>query len=87
MLATPQHVVVSLFEQWRVADGATAAQACRVPFLYVSSTRPRTDTAQLRELCPQLATGQVVGSGHFMTLEVPDQVNAMIERFLAINGL
>jgi pimeloyl-ACP methyl ester carboxylesterase len=87
MLSTPQHVVVSLFEQWRVADGAAAAQACRAPFLYVSSTRPRTDTAQLRELCPQLATGQVVGSGHFMTLEVPDQVNAMLERFLTINGL
>lgn len=87
MLATPQHVVVSLFEQWRIADGAMAAQACRAPFLYVSSTRPRTDTVQLRELCPQLTTGQVVGSGHFMTLEVPDQVNAMLERFLAINWL
>jgi pimeloyl-ACP methyl ester carboxylesterase len=26
--------------------------------------------------------GQVVGSGHFLQLEVPDQVNAMIRRFL-----
>jgi pimeloyl-ACP methyl ester carboxylesterase len=25
--------------------------------------------------------------GHFIQLEVPDQVNAMIERFLAITGL
>jgi pimeloyl-ACP methyl ester carboxylesterase len=87
MLTTPQHVVISLFEQWRIADGAAAAQACRAPFLYISSTKLRTDTAQLRELCPQLTTGQVVGSGHFMTLEVPDQVNAMLERFLAINLL
>jgi len=87
MLATPQHVVVSLFEQWRVADGAAAARACRAPFLYVGSSRPRTDLAQLRELCPQLMTGQVVGSGHFMTLEVPEQVNAMLERFLDLNGL
>ena len=27
---------------------------------------------------------QTVGSGHFNQLEVPEQVNAMIERFLAI---
>lgn len=87
MLNTPQHVVVSLFEQWRVADGAAAARACRVPFLYVSSTRGRTDMTQLQELCPQLMTGQVVGSGHFLTLEVPDQVNAMLERFLDLHGL
>jgi pimeloyl-ACP methyl ester carboxylesterase len=87
MLTTPQHVVVSLFEQWRVADGAAAARACRVPLLYVSSARPRTDAAQLRELCPQLMTGQVVGSGHFLTLEVPEQVNAMLERFLSLHGL
>lgn len=87
MVSTPQHVVVSLFEQWRTADGAAAARACRVPFLYLCSSRPRTDPSQLRELCPQLVTGQVVGSGHFMTLETPDQVNAMLERFLMISGL
>jgi pimeloyl-ACP methyl ester carboxylesterase len=28
--------------------------------------------------------GQTVGAGHFIQLEVPEQVNAMIERFLAI---
>jgi hypothetical protein len=29
-------------------------------------------------------TGKTVGSGHFVQLEVPEQVNAMIERFLAV---
>jgi pimeloyl-ACP methyl ester carboxylesterase len=33
-----------------------------------------------------LAFGQTVGSGHFCQLEVPDRVNAMIDRFLAIIG-
>jgi len=28
-----------------------------------------------------------IGSGHFVTLVVPDQVNAMMERFLTISGL
>jgi pimeloyl-ACP methyl ester carboxylesterase len=36
---------------------------------------------------PGLTLGQTVGAGHFPHLEVPDQVNAMIERFLALNGL
>jgi pimeloyl-ACP methyl ester carboxylesterase len=32
-----------------------------------------------------LVQGQVVSSGHFVQLEVPEQVNAMIDRFLAVN--
>jgi hypothetical protein len=28
--------------------------------------------------------GKTVGSGHFCQLEVPEQVNAMIERFLTV---
>ncbi|MBK5198896.1 MAG: alpha/beta hydrolase, partial [Methyloceanibacter sp.] len=44
----------------------------------------RADIARLRELVPQLRFGHVVGSGHFCQLEVPEQVNAMIDRFLAI---
>jgi hypothetical protein len=31
--------------------------------------------------------GQTVGAGHFIQFEVPDQVNAMIERFMTINDL
>jgi pimeloyl-ACP methyl ester carboxylesterase len=42
---------------------------------------------RLRELVPGLAYGQTVGSGHFCQLEVPDQVNAMIERFLTLQSL
>ena len=32
----------------------------------------------------QLLYGQTVGSGHFCQLEVPEQVNPMIERFFTI---
>ena len=28
--------------------------------------------------------GRTVGSGHFCQIEVPEQINAMIDRFLAI---
>jgi hypothetical protein len=36
-------------------------------------------------LYPQLIIGQVVQSGHYMTLTVPEQVNPMVERFLLTN--
>jgi pimeloyl-ACP methyl ester carboxylesterase len=34
---------------------------------------------------PDLEVGITVGAGHFHQLEVPEQVNAMIERFLAVS--
>ena len=33
---------------------------------------------------PDLHLATTVGAGHFHQLEVPDQVNAMIERFLEV---
>jgi predicted ATPase len=63
-------------------DQARAAAACRMPMLHITSL-PWADVAPLRALCPQLVTGQTVGAGHFHQLEVPEQVNAMIDRFLA----
>ena len=42
------------------------------------------DLDQLRELVPHVMVGQTAGAGHFCQLEVPDQVNAMIERFLQV---
>ena len=43
----------------------------------------RTDMARLQKLIPDLHIGRTVGSGHFCQLEVPDQVNAMLSRFIA----
>jgi pimeloyl-ACP methyl ester carboxylesterase len=45
----------------------------------------RTDALRLLEIKPDLAVGITVGAGHFHQLEVPEQVNAMIERFLAVS--
>jgi pimeloyl-ACP methyl ester carboxylesterase len=65
-------------------DSATAAAACKVPVLYIDTGTPNADLQRFHELCPQLVIGKTVGSGHFLELEVPEQVNAMIDRFLAI---
>ncbi|WP_036375768.1 hypothetical protein [Micromonospora sp. ATCC 39149] len=37
-----------------------------------------------RRLAPQAHIGQAAGSGHFVQLEVPAQVNAMIDRHLEL---
>ena len=41
----------------------------------------------MRHPAVAITIGQAVGAGHFIQLEVPDQVNAMIERFLTIADL
>ena len=68
-------------------DGASALRKASVPVLSIGSAVPANKSADLRSLCPTVAIGQAVGAGHFIQLEVPEQVNAMIERFLAINEL
>jgi pimeloyl-ACP methyl ester carboxylesterase len=84
MNAVPAHVANSAVANGTLWDGEAAARACRVPALHIGADDPHNDAAALRALNPCLRTGQTVGAGHFNQLEVPDQVNAMIERFLEV---
>ena len=68
-------------------DGVAALQAVDMPLLSIGSAVPSDGAADLRRACPTITIGQTVGSGHFIQLEVPEQVNLMIARFLAINGM
>ena len=43
---------------------------------------PRMPPASIRDRLPNIIDGCTVGAGHFNQLEVPDQVDAMIEAFL-----
>ena len=82
-LQVPRHVTVSVWEQWALEfDTAAAASACGVPFLYLDAGTANAQLGRLAEYCPGLTVGRTVGAGHFHQLEVPEQVNAMIERFL-----
>ena len=79
----PQHVLSSAWEQSILNyDASNASAACQVPVCYIGAATPLADLTRFRALCPQLVVGQTVGAGHFHELEVPDQINAMIERFL-----
>ena len=44
-----------------------------------------SDVLRLLRIKPDLEVAITVGAGHFHQLEVPEQVNAMIERFLAVS--
>jgi hypothetical protein len=64
-----------------LTDTVSMARELRCPVLWVSA-RPN-DTAVAREAFADVMVGHVVGSGHFVALEVPEQLNPMIEVLLA----
>jgi pimeloyl-ACP methyl ester carboxylesterase len=78
----PQHVLVAALEGIVAFDSGAAARGIKTPLLYVGTGITYTDASRFRELCPQLVTGQLVGTGHYFLLEVPEQLNAMITRFV-----
>jgi hypothetical protein len=69
-------------------DPVPAAEACKIPMAYISADVPLVnmvrDLDRLQKLCPQLTISKTLLAGHFNTIEVADQVNAMIERFVAV---
>jgi len=86
MLRTPQHVVASAFAAIVAFEDERALRAMPAPLMYIGAEPEISDLARLRELRPDAIIARTAGSGHFHQLEVPDQVNAMIDRFLRIAG-
>ena len=82
---TSPHVTSSIWEESIGWDDAEALRRSRVPLLYVDAGTPNADLARANELRPEMMIGKTVGSGHFSQLEVPDQVNAMLARFIEIS--
>ena len=83
ILATPQAVLADTWAGFLAYDTAPAAARCQLPLLYLGGVMP-VDENRLRQLCPQVVLGRTVGAGHLHQLEVPEQVNPMIEKFLHI---
>jgi hypothetical protein len=74
-------VLVSTFESlfpWDVHRARECAEACKAPVLYIEAANRLADLDRLSSLCPQLVTAKA-GSGHFLSLEVPEQINPMID--------
>lgn len=87
-------VMTSLDQPFLLAFGAALGAwrahqvlpRCGVPSLYIGA-REHPEFRRLHELAPSLRYAQTVGAGHFLQLEVPAQVNAMIERFMTVSAL
>ena len=85
MPTTARHVVVSALEGMRDFDPDEAETRVLAPSLYIAADdAPLSDLPHLFRIAPGMLFGQTVGSGHFCQLEVPEQVNAMLDRFLAV---
>jgi pimeloyl-ACP methyl ester carboxylesterase len=83
MCATPQHVLLSALRHIYHFDAESAARACRVPVLNIDAEQAFTDAGRLRGACAQLETARIPGVGHFHQLEAPNEVNVLVERFVA----
>ena len=84
MTSVPNDIAIPLVQAIAAFDGMDALRSCQVPVVTIASAVPTNDAASLLEANATMTLGQTVGAGHFLQLEVPDQVNPMIERFLAI---
>jgi pimeloyl-ACP methyl ester carboxylesterase len=85
----PQQAAYSAIRNYALNyDPVPAAEACKIPMAYISADVPLVtiarDLDRLKTICPQMVFGQTLLAGHFNTIEVADQVNAMLERFLAV---
>ena len=82
LLLVEQHVIASTLASYSTYNSVSAAASCKVPVLYVGSGIPFSDLSRFNSLCPQLIVEKTFGSGHYHQLEVPQQINSLIDRFL-----
>jgi hypothetical protein len=81
MLAAPPHVTAAAMRGALEFDCQAAAALCKVPALHLAASPLRMPPQSITERLPNIVNGCTVGAGHFNRLEVPDQVNSMIEAF------
>jgi pimeloyl-ACP methyl ester carboxylesterase len=82
MAAVPSYVAASAMRGILAFDAPAVAARCTVPVLHLAATPPLNPPHLMSTWLPTVVNGWTVGAGHFNQLEVPDQVNSMIEGFL-----
>jgi pimeloyl-ACP methyl ester carboxylesterase len=68
--------------EMNATDYVADLRACPCPVLFVGAASPVVALESIAAARPDAALARVVGAGHFFPLLVPDQVNAMLRRFL-----
>jgi len=79
----PPQLAAAVMRDGMSSDFSDRIATGKYPLLFVHARAP-ADLERLKQLRPDAIVASVAGSGHFLTLIVPDQVNAMLDRFLAI---
>ena len=83
-LRTPVHVAIEARRALMTTNVPVVAKGVRQPVLFINASFGNTRTAdEIHTVLPHAAFAQVALSGHFVQLEAPDQVQAMLRRFLA----
>ena len=80
----PRELAARVMRAGKETDGSEALARVQCPLLVLRGAETPMDAARLRELQPGAWVGAPVGTGHWMTLSVPEQVNAMLDRFLEV---
>lgn len=86
LASLPPQMPAALMRDGMSTDSSERLAAAKCPLLFIHAHVP-ADLGRLKQLRPDAMVASVVGSGHFLPLVVPDQVNAMLDRFLAIRHL
>ncbi|MFN8769988.1 MAG: alpha/beta fold hydrolase [Neisseriaceae bacterium] len=87
LISTPQNVWQSTLSNmliWDEKKAKIALKNCTLPMLYIAATNIIANLELFSELCPQTIIAHTVGSGHLISVEVPDQINSMIEQFTKV---
>jgi pimeloyl-ACP methyl ester carboxylesterase len=83
MCSAPLPVALGVLRGVLTWNGVGAFKLCSAPALVLlCETGGSNDPSRLLAIKSDTTIGVTVGAGHFHQLEVPDQVNAMIARFL-----
>lgn len=85
MSVTPHEIAAPAITSLLSFDGTAALRAVQCPIATINSDGPVNDVQEMKKLNPKFMASQTLGAGHFNQLEVPDQVNAMIEQFVRIS--
>lgn len=80
----PRALAAHLMRVGMAQDGSEALAKVRCPVLLFVRAEQPLDRQRFLQLQPEAWVGQPVGTGHWLTISVPDQVNAVLDRFLAV---
>jgi pimeloyl-ACP methyl ester carboxylesterase len=83
MLSAPEDFAAKLLSQFPLLDGEKILHATgRIPLLYVGSSHPRFDEAEVWRIRSDAWIARAAVSGHFLQIFALPQIVAMITRFL-----